>query len=126
MKKSVKILAVFLAAVMLITSLSYFAFAQNDKNYYYLDSVAGDDSNSGTDINSPVKTIAGLKDLKVGPGTHFLFKNGGEYECAVTLTCEGTKENPVVISSYGEGEKAILYTNEKAEVFKLFDCSYGA
>ncbi len=124
MKKSIKILAAFLAAVMLITSLSYFAFAQNNKNYYYLDSVAGDDSNSGTDINSPVKTIAGLKDLRVGPGTHFLFKNGGEYECAVTLTCEGTKENPIVISSYGEGEKAVLYTNEKTEVFRLFDCSY--
>lgn len=46
------------------------------------------------------------------------------YECATSLTCNGTKENPVVISSYGEGERAILYTNEKTEVLKLFDCSY--
>ena len=124
MKKTLKIISIALAAVILLTSLSFFAFAQNEKNYYYLDSVAGDDSNSGTDINSPVKTIAGLKDLNIGPGTHFLFKNGGEYECAVTLTCSGTKENPVVISSYGEGEKALLYTNEKNEVFFLFDWSY--
>ena len=124
MKKTLKIISIALAAVILLTSLSFFAFAQNEKNYYYLDSVAGDDSNSGTDINSPVKTIAGLKDLNIGPGTHFLFKNGGEYECAVTLTCSGTKENPVVISSYGEGEKALLYTNDKKEVFCLFDCSY--
>lgn len=95
-----------------------------DKNYYYLDSVNGDDANSGTDIDSPVKTLAGLKNLDIKAGTHFLFKNGVEYECTATLTCNGTEDNPVVISSYGDGEKAILYTNEKAEVLRLFDCSY--
>ena len=94
------------------------------KNYYYFDSVNGDDNNSGTDIDNPIKTLGGLKELNVKPGTHFLFKNGGEYECATTHTCKGTKENPVVISSYGEGEKAILKTDEKVEVLRLFDCSY--
>ncbi len=59
----------------------FFAYAdEGEKNYYYLDSVGCDDANSGTDINSPVKTIAGLKNLDIKAGTHFLFKNGGEYE----------------------------------------------
>ena len=98
--------------------------AEISKNYYYFDSVNGDDNNSGTDIDSPIKTLAGLKELDVKPGTHFLFKCGGEYEVATSLTCSGTKKNPVVISSYGKGEKPLLYTNEKTEVFKLFDCSY--
>ncbi len=124
MKKSVKIISVILSAVILLTSLSLFAFADSGKNYYYIDSISGDDSNSGTDIGSPVKTIAGLKDLVIGPGTHFLFRSGGEYECTVTLTCDGTKDNPVVISSYGEGEKPLLYTKGKTEAFRLFDCSY--
>ncbi len=125
MKKSNRILSFLLALSVIIGSMAFFAYAaEADKNYYYLDSVNGDDSNSGTDIDSPVKTLSGLKNLDVKPGTHFLFKNGGEYECAATLTCNGTKDNPVVVSSYGEGKTAILYTNEKTEVLRLFDCSY--
>ncbi len=114
-----------LALALVIGSVGLFAHAQDGgKNYYYLDSVNGDDSNSGTEIDSPVKTIAGLKNLDVKAGTHFLFKNGGKYECTAILTCSGTKENPVVISSYGEGETAVLYTNENKDVLCLFDCSY--
>lgn len=125
MKKSNRILSFLLALSVIIGSMAFFAYAaEADKNYYYLDSVNGDDSNSGADIDSPVKTLNGLKNLDVKPGTHFLFKNGGEYECAATLTCNGTKDNPVVVSSYGEGKTAILYTNEKTEVLRLFDCSY--
>ncbi len=124
--KTVKRILCFLIVFSLVfASVGFFAYAEEgEKNYYYLDSVGGDDANSGTDINSPVKTIAGLKNLDIKAGTHFLFKNGGEYECAVTLTCNGTKDNPIVISSYGEGDKALLWTNERTDVFRLFDCSY--
>lgn len=124
MKRSIRLTALILSLVVLLSSLCVFAFAEDDRNYYYIDSISGNDANSGTDIDHPVKTIGGLKDLRIGPGTHFLFRCGGEYECAVTLTCSGTKENPVVISSYGEGEKPLLYTNENTEVFRFFDCSY--
>ncbi len=124
MKKAKGILSFLIAFAIVFGSVGFYALAAQEKHYYYIDSVNGDDSNSGTDINSPVKTIAGLKNLVFDAGTHFLFKNGGEYECAVTLTCSGTKENPIVISSYGEGEKAILRTDEKNDVLRLFDCSY--
>ncbi len=125
MKKLSKILCLLITFAVVFGSVSVSAFAlENSKNYYYIDEINGDDRNSGTDINNPVKTIAGLKISDVKPGTHFLFKNGGEYECEVTLTCNGTKENPIVISSYGEGERAILKTNKKTEVLRLFDCSY--
>ena len=125
MKKLKKFLCFLLSLSFVFTSVSFFSYAaESEKNYYYIDSVNGDDSNSGTDISSPVKTISGLKNLDVKAGTHFLFKNGGEYECAATLTCNGTKENPIVVSSYGEGETALLYTNEKTDVLRLFDCSF--
>ena len=125
MKKTIRILCFIVAISVISASIGFFSYAvESDKNYYYLDSVNGDDANSGTDIDSPVKTIGGLKNLDIKAGTHFLFKNGGEYECTATLTCNGTKDNPVVVSSYGDGEKAILYTNERAEVLRLFDCSY--
>ena len=129
MKKLSRILSLVIALTVVFSCVSISVCAlENSKNYYYFDSINGDDRNSGTDINNPIKTIDGLKDLRVGPGTHFLFKNGGEYECAVLLTCEGTKENPVVISSYGEGERAILKTDENPQpqivqslTFNLFD-----
>lgn len=124
MKKSIKFTSLIMAVVILMSSLCIFAFAEDDKNYYYIDSIDGDDANSGLTEAEAVKSIAGLKDLSIGPGTHFLFRRGGEYECEVTLTASGTKDNPIVISSYGEGEKPILYTNNKTEAFKLFDCSY--
>lgn len=125
MKNSKKVLCLLLSLLMVVSNMGILAYAaENSKNYYYIDSVNGDDANSGTDINSPVKTIGGLKNLDIKAGTHFLFKNGGEYECTATLTCNGTKDNPIVISSYGEGKKAILKTNEKTEVLRLFDCSY--
>ncbi len=125
MKKTNKIICLLIAISIIFSCTAISAFAaENGKNYYYFDSVNGDDNNSGTDIKSPLKTLEGLKNPDVKAGTHFLFKCGGKYEVATTLTCSGTKDNPVVISSYGEGEKPLLYTNEKTEVFKLFDCSY--
>ena len=124
MKKSVKLTGLIMAIAIIMSSLCIFAFAEDDKIYYYIDSIDGDDANSGLTEAEAVKSIAGLKDLVIGPGTHFLFRKGGEYECEVTLTCDGTKDNPIVISSYGEGEKPILYTNKNTEVFRLFDCSY--
>ncbi|MBR3819105.1 MAG: hypothetical protein IKJ41_08155 [Clostridia bacterium] len=124
MKKLFKVSSIFVAAAILLTSLSFFSFASETGITYYVDSVNGNDANEGTDINNPVKTVNGLVGAIFAHGTKILFKNGGEYECAATLSCSGTKENPVVISSYGEGEKAILKTNERAEILRLLDCSY--
>ena len=124
MKRITSFISVLLVFSLLFVSNSMFSYADNVKNYYYIDSIDGDDSADGLTPETAVKTIAGLKNLSIGAGTHFLFRNGGEYECEVTLTCEGTKDNPVVISSYGDGEKALLYTDEKKEIFQLIDCSY--
>lgn len=125
MKKLNKVLCLLVAISVAFANAGILAFAaENSKNYYYIDSINGDDNNSGTDIRNPVKTLGGIKELDIKPGTRFLFRNGGVYECASTLSCSGTKENPIVISSYGEGERAILKTDEKTEVLRLFDCSY--
>ncbi len=124
MKKIFRIISFVLALTVVMTTLTFSTFATATGKTYYVDSVNGDDANEGTDINAPIKTINGLIGADFVPGMKILFKNGGEYECAATLTCSGTKENPIVISSYGEGEKAILKTNERAEILRLFDCSY--
>ncbi len=126
MKKTKSFLAILLTFVVLLTSVSASAFAADvNAKSYYIDSINGNDANSGLSEEQAVKTIGGLKIDGITAGTKFLFKNGGRYECNVYLgDVSGTKENPVVISSYGDGEKAVLYTNEATEVFTFVDCSY--
>ena len=124
MTKTKKILSIILAIALFLTSSFIISFADDNTTCYYIDSIDGDDSNSGLSEAEAVKTIAGLKG-ETKPGTHYLFRNGGRYKCAVTFdNLGGTKENPIVISSYGEGEKAVLYTDAATEVFRFFDSSY--
>ncbi len=125
MKKSKMLLSLILAVVLLATNFTFIAFAVDGSKTYYIDSINGDDSNSGLSEKKAVKTIAGLKISDYNPGTTFLFRNGGKYESVVYLNdVSGTKEKPIVISSYGDGEKAILYTEEAKEVLTFMDCSY--
>ena len=124
MKKFLKLFSLIIAVAIVLVSLSLFSYASETGITYYVDSVNGNDENEGTDMNNPIKTVDGLVGAIFAPGTKILFKNGGEYDCAATLSCSGTKENPIVISSYGEGEKAILKTDARAEILRLFDCSY--
>ena len=52
------IISLMVALSVVICGMAMTASATDGgKNYYYLDSVNGDDANSGTDIDSPVKTI---------------------------------------------------------------------
>ncbi len=125
MKSLGKILSILLAVTVLFSSICIISLAVDTNTYYYIDSINGDDSNSGLSEDEAVKTINGLKIAEIKGGVQFLFKNGGTYECEIVLTdwC-GTADNPIVISSYGEGEKAVLYTNNANEVMEIVDCSY--
>ena len=124
MRKFLKTLSVILAVSLIFSFAAYFTFAAETGKTYYVDSLNGNDANEGTDINNPVQTVNGLVGAEFVAGTKILFKNGGVYDCSATLSCSGTKNNPLVISSYGEGEKAILRTDANAEILQLIDCSY--
>ena len=125
MKTTKRLLSIFIAVVVLLTTFSVVGFAATLGESYYIDAINGDDTNSGLSEADAVKTLNGLKLGNVTAGTKFLFRNGGRYECAVTLgNVSGTKENPIVVSSYGEGERAVLYTDAATEVLRIIDCSY--
>ena len=91
---------------------------------YYIDSESGSDSNSGGSPGEAWKTVSNLAALELAAGDSVLFKCGGVYPCELTLTCSGTEDFPITISSYGEGEKPLLTANGRTEVLRLFDCSY--
>lgn len=121
MKKAISLLAAF-ALLCSLWSVGVYADAGVT---YYIDSVAGDDAASGTSAAAPWKTVAGLEGLTLNPGDAVLFKRGGIFtvDC-LTLTADGTAENPIVLGAYGEGALPLLTTAGSSEILRLFDCSY--
>lgn len=124
MKSLKKIISVFIALSVIFSCMSIISYASSP-TIYYIDAIGGDDANGGKSADDAVKTVNGLKIDDLSPGVQFLFRNGGRYEGGFVLNdwC-GTKEEPIIISSYGDGEQAVLFVDGKTEVMTLNDCSY--
>ncbi len=120
-----KIISIFLCVLVAFSCLTISVSAEAVAPTYYIDSVGGDDANTGLSENSAWKTI-NHGDWIFVPGTKVLFKRGGVYDVEVALTVSGTKENPIVISSYGDEneDKPVLRTDSHNEVFDFVDCDY--
>ncbi|MFW6219098.1 MAG: right-handed parallel beta-helix repeat-containing protein [Bacteroidota bacterium] len=76
-------------------------------NNYYV-SPQGNDSNDGLYPTSPWKTVEKVNQTNFQPGDSILFESGGVYVGSLKINNSGTKESPIVISSYGDGDKPIL------------------
>lgn len=119
-----KIISLILCIMMLVTALPLSAVSASG-NTYYIDSIDGDNGNSGRSPQEAWRDLGGFTADTLGAGDTVLFRRGGTYECAVTLQdIQGTKDAPFVISSYGEGERPVLRTDLHEEVFTFIDCSY--
>lgn len=78
---------------------------------YYIDSVGGNDGNSGTSTNTPWKSheMADSTTMVAGDTVHF--KNGSSFTGAIAIAQSGTAANPITLTSYGTGE-APKFTNK--------------
>lgn len=93
---------------------------------YYIDSVAGDDSNPGTTESQPWKSIDKVNSSTYLPGDRILFKAGSVWE-NTTLSPKGSGEEgkPIIIGAYGSGEKPRLEGNaEISDVIYLYNQEY--
>ncbi|MBQ9879918.1 MAG: hypothetical protein IJM45_05740 [Clostridia bacterium] len=92
---------------------------------YYIDSIDGsDETGNGLSPETAWKSVP-VTECSLSAGDKVLFRRGGVYECTLTVSdSRGTPDSPIIISSYGEGDKPLLTTSESAEVLRLFDCSY--
>ena len=82
----------------------------DDTREYYIDSIGGDDHNSGTSENSPWKTLEKVSSMTFLPGDRIYFKRGSSYSGCVTINGDGTASDPITISAYGTGD-APSFTN---------------
>lgn len=73
---------------------------------YYFSSTEGDDTNSGLSPEEPFQNLAKAEELNLKAGDQLLFKRGDIWYGTVTLDLNGgSKENPIVISAYGDEEE---------------------
>lgn len=98
---------------------------------YYVDSVAGSDSNSGTNPTQPWKTLDKVNLVNLEPGDIVNIKAGssfttGDYQTVLVFMPEdsGTTFQPVTVRSYGTGAKPLLSqtynTNRNSAVVGLY------
>lgn len=110
MKRIISILlctAVFLSC----TAFSITSLAAEGKTYY-VDSINGDDSNSGKSQVQAWRTLAKASAQVYEAGDTLRFKAGGIYTGTFTAQGNGTAENPITVSSYGDIEnegKPLIY-----------------
>lgn len=126
MRRAGKALACALAAVLLAALLLPAVPARAAGTAYYIDSISGsDETGNGLSPETAWRSVPRLDSITLAAGDSVLFRCGGTYECNLRFTdCAGTAENPILVTSYGEGAKPLLTTAERTEVMRLFDCSY--
>jgi len=70
---------------------------------YYVDSVSGSDSNSGTSSSSPWQSLNKVNSASFSAGTTINFKRGGVWQGQLNIKSTGTSSSPVTYQAYGTG-----------------------
>lgn len=76
---------------------------------YYFSPAGNDQTNSGTSIASPWRSIDKLNTVDLNPGDVVLFQGGATFTGSIYLetTDMGTNTQPIMVSSYGSGRAVI-------------------
>jgi hypothetical protein len=82
-------------------------FVYAELSNYYVSSSEGDDANEGT-IDAPLKTLERLNFIPLRPGNTVHFKCNDRFDGHFVVNGSGTIEQPIIITSYGVGNKPII------------------
>lgn len=106
-----KIFAVFLTLIVLASAFMLPASAFDDKTYY-VDSINGSDENSGKSQTAAWKTLEKISSVEFSAGDRILLKSGQRFEGTFIAHGDGTEEEKITVSSYGEGNKPVICSEE--------------
>lgn len=82
----------------------------SDKGIFFSSDAA--DGGDGT-IESPYNTLDVISLLNIDPGTHIYIEKNSKFLGSLSLVnIHGTEDEPVVVTSYGEGDKPIIDGND--------------
>ena len=75
---------------------------------YYVDSVAGLDTNNGTTTSTPWNTLNKVNTITFSPGDKVLLKRGSSWTGSLHLLGDGSPTAPLVVDGYGTGAAPII------------------
>jgi parallel beta-helix repeat protein len=90
---------------------------------YYIDANKGNDSNSGKSEIKSWKTISKINSASFSAGDNILFKCGDVWREQLNIKFSGSKNAPVTIASYGNGNKPVI---SGAEILSDFQQHSGS
>ena len=108
MKISISHVLLFLGASFCMTCGSILP-AQISNSSYYIDALNGNDNNVGSQ-SDPWQTLDNISGNYFLPGDSIYFKRGTSHSGSVTINGDGTADEPITISAYGNGD-APRFTN---------------
>lgn len=91
---------------------------------YYVDNVNGTDSNSGTSMSSPWKTIAKVNGSSFQPGDSILFAAGRIWQEQLNPPSNGAAGKPITFGAYGTGDKPTIDGNNTIQYNINWNKSY--
>lgn len=86
---------------------------------YYVSNTSGDDENSGTDTETPWKSIAKVNKSDFRPSDRILFKRGDVWREQLTLKDSGTQGEPIYLGGYGIGDNPLIMCTNKFNDWRL-------
>ena len=75
---------------------------------FHIDSINGDDANSGESASKAWKTLSKANAQDFEPGDTLKLKRGAQFMGGLSLELNGTAEEPIVIGAYGEGPLPVI------------------
>lgn len=106
----------------MLTALPAFAVGEQSTKYY-IDSISGSDDNDGTSPEGPWRTLERASDNSYGPGDEILLKAGQSYEASFITSGSGSEDMPVTVTSYGEGDRPLIYAENMNILFMVVNVS---
>ena len=88
-------------------AVSVTCFVEKYDEEIYISSVAADGGDGSASM--PYNSLSALSDAKIGPGTHIYLERGSVFSGQLFLeNVSGSEESPIVVASYGEGNKPVI------------------
>ncbi len=94
---------------------------------YYFDALNGDNSNSGTSVDYPFKSLDRLADLQIEPGDTIFLSNNKEFDKPLEISnVSGSEKNPIVITNYPNhsSKRARIHTKGKLNAVLVKNSSF--
>ncbi len=100
--------SILLSLIFVFSTFGGVGEAMANNTVYYVDSINGNDTNNGINTDTPWKTFEPVNKTNFKPGDEILLSCGGVWDQQLAPKGSGTKQAPIKISSYGEGNKPVI------------------